>query len=111
MTIEHNAVELLSIKTKSLEELDCESLSENQKPAKQTKTLHENSCNESKSHCFTSQKENSYASDDVNDDNNDHNDDDDHNDSTVRFIKIDKSPNGACGFHLTRTKWDPYPWV
>ncbi|TMW52254.1 hypothetical protein DOY81_002657 [Sarcophaga bullata] len=100
MTIEHDVVELLSIKTKSLEELDCGTLTENQKPAKQTKILHENLCNENESHCYDSE-----------DDDNENDDDDDHYDSTVRFIKIDKSPNGACGFHLTRTKWDPYPWV
>lgn len=37
--------------------------------------------------------------------------DSDHYESSVRCLTIDKSPNGACGFHLTRTKWDPYPWV
>ncbi|KAL9897488.1 uncharacterized protein ACN427_006046 isoform 7-T8 [Glossina fuscipes fuscipes] len=35
----------------------------------------------------------------------------DHSESFVRLLKIPKTPNGSCGFHLTRTKWDPYPWV
>lgn len=35
----------------------------------------------------------------------------DHYNPSVRLLKIDKSTNGACGFHLTRSKWDPYPWV
>ncbi|KAF7270200.1 hypothetical protein GWI33_016810 [Rhynchophorus ferrugineus] len=30
--------------------------------------------------------------------------------STVRVVEFEK--NGSnCGFHLTRGKWDPYPWV
>uniref|UniRef100_A0A1A9W1N5 PDZ domain-containing protein n=1 Tax=Glossina brevipalpis TaxID=37001 RepID=A0A1A9W1N5_9MUSC len=36
---------------------------------------------------------------------------DHHSESFVRLLKIPKTPNGSCGFHLTRTKWDPYPWV
>uniref|UniRef100_A0A1B0G6F9 PDZ domain-containing protein n=1 Tax=Glossina morsitans morsitans TaxID=37546 RepID=A0A1B0G6F9_GLOMM len=35
----------------------------------------------------------------------------DYSESFVRLLKIPKTPNGSCGFHLTRTKWDPYPWV
>ena len=36
---------------------------------------------------------------------------DDHYEPSVRLLQIPKSTNGACGFHLTRSKWDPYPWV
>ncbi|CAD6994381.1 unnamed protein product [Ceratitis capitata] len=34
-----------------------------------------------------------------------------HYESSVRLLRIRKSITGSCGFHLTRTKWDPYPWV
>ncbi|XP_050321021.1 uncharacterized protein LOC126753541 isoform X1 [Bactrocera neohumeralis] len=30
---------------------------------------------------------------------------------SVRLLRIRKTITGSCGFHLTRTKWDPYPWV
>lgn len=30
---------------------------------------------------------------------------------SVRMLHIPKLPNGSCGFHLSRSKWDPYPWV
>jgi hypothetical protein len=30
---------------------------------------------------------------------------------SVRIVHVAKTENGACGFHLTRSKWDPYPWV
>ncbi|XP_044256882.1 uncharacterized protein LOC123006454 [Tribolium madens] len=34
----------------------------------------------------------------------------DHYSPSVRLINIER--NGSnCGFHLTRSKWDPYPWV
>ncbi|CAH1255879.1 unnamed protein product [Diabrotica balteata] len=29
---------------------------------------------------------------------------------SVRLIQIEKT-SAQCGFHLTRSKWDPYPWV
>ncbi|XP_028894396.2 uncharacterized protein LOC105209512 isoform X2 [Zeugodacus cucurbitae] len=34
-----------------------------------------------------------------------------HYEPSVRLLRIRKTVTGACGFHLTRTKWDPYPWV
>lgn len=34
-----------------------------------------------------------------------------HSQPSVRVCKVDKSESGSCGFHLTRTKWDPYPWI
>lgn len=34
-----------------------------------------------------------------------------HSRPSVRICKVDKSESGSCGFHLTRTKWDPYPWI
>uniref|UniRef100_A0A8W7PU17 PDZ domain-containing protein n=1 Tax=Anopheles coluzzii TaxID=1518534 RepID=A0A8W7PU17_ANOCL len=36
---------------------------------------------------------------------------DDHYDPSVRILHIPKQTDGSCGFHLTRSKWDPYPWV
>lgn len=38
-------------------------------------------------------------------------DNNDHYNPFVRELNIPKLPNGACGFHLSRSKWDPYPWV
>ncbi|XP_053673809.1 uncharacterized protein LOC128724066 [Anopheles nili] len=35
----------------------------------------------------------------------------DHYDPSVRILHIPKKTDGSCGFHLTRSKWDPYPWV
>uniref|UniRef100_A0A182NGB3 PDZ domain-containing protein n=1 Tax=Anopheles dirus TaxID=7168 RepID=A0A182NGB3_9DIPT len=35
----------------------------------------------------------------------------DHYDPSVRILHIPKQTDGSCGFHLTRSKWDPYPWV
>ncbi|XP_037028688.1 uncharacterized protein LOC119068928 [Bradysia coprophila] len=35
----------------------------------------------------------------------------DHYNPSVRELNIPKLPNGACGFDLSRSKWDPYPWV
>ncbi|KAM7363310.1 uncharacterized protein ACRADG_000264 isoform 1-T4 [Cochliomyia hominivorax] len=100
MIIAQNNVELISIKTKSLEEFD--SLPENHdiKQIKRNRKLNYSHINENLE----------FSSDPL----NEHNEEeayDDHYESSVRFIKINKSPNGACGFHLTRTKWDPYPWV
>lgn len=34
-----------------------------------------------------------------------------HSQPSMRICKVDKSESGSCGFHLTRTKWDPYPWI
>ncbi|GAB0098996.1 uncharacterized protein DMENIID0001_148130 [Sergentomyia squamirostris] len=36
---------------------------------------------------------------------------DDHYQPSVRMLHIPKCENGSCGFHLSRSKWDPYPWV
>lgn len=36
---------------------------------------------------------------------------DDHYNPSVRILHIPKQTNGSCGFHLSRSKWDPYPWV
>lgn len=29
----------------------------------------------------------------------------------VQLLEIQREQGAACGFHLTRSKWDPYPWV
>lgn len=37
-----------------------------------------------------------------------------HSPSTVQTLSLNKSnfeDSSSYGFHLTRTKWDPYPWV
>lgn len=97
MIIAQNDVELISIKTKSLQELD---------------SIDENNTNQTKINTNFKDKTNSFKANDKNRANEEEcENDDDHYESSVRFITIDKSPNGACGFHLTRTKWDPYPWV
>lgn len=32
--------------------------------------------------------------------------------SFLRSVEIKRtSPDVSCGFHLSRSKWDPYPWV
>lgn len=97
MIIAQNDVELISIKTKSLQELD---------------SIDENNTNQTKINRNFKDKTTSFKINDKNSVNEEEcENDDDHYESSVRFITIDKSPNGACGFHLTRTKWDPYPWV
>lgn len=35
----------------------------------------------------------------------------DHYNPSVRELNIPKLSSGACGFDLSRSKWDPYPWV
>lgn len=35
----------------------------------------------------------------------------DHYNPTVRLLNIPKLNDGSCGFDLSRSKWDPYPWV
>ncbi|KAF5275362.1 hypothetical protein FQR65_LT04190 [Abscondita terminalis] len=30
---------------------------------------------------------------------------------TTRLVEVGKFNSESCGFHLTRSKWDPYPWV
>lgn len=38
--------------------------------------------------------------------------DPDHYSPSIRTLEIDRqSSSGNCGFDLTRSKWDPYPWV
>lgn len=34
-----------------------------------------------------------------------------HSGPGVRLLDISRQPNSSCGFHLSRSKWDPYPWV
>lgn len=43
--------------------------------------------------------------------NNSKNGNSDHYNPSVRELNIPKLPSGACGFDLSRSKWDPYPWV
>ncbi|KAK4871562.1 hypothetical protein RN001_015686 [Aquatica leii] len=31
--------------------------------------------------------------------------------SSTRLVEVEKPNSESCGFHLTRSKWDPYPWV
>ncbi|XP_037819259.1 uncharacterized protein LOC119608801 [Lucilia sericata] len=99
MIIEQNDVELIAIKTKSPQDLDNE-INFNSNINKQTDNELNGVLKDKKSEIFNEPLEEE-----------DEQYDDDHYESSVRFIKIVKSPNGACGFHLTRTKWDPYPWV
>jgi len=33
------------------------------------------------------------------------------NPPSLRICHIVRSTAGSCGFHLSRTQWDPYPWV
>ncbi|GJQ68062.1 hypothetical protein Trydic_g10682 [Trypoxylus dichotomus] len=37
--------------------------------------------------------------------------DPDHYNPSIRTLEIDKQASGNCGFDLTRSKWDPYPWI
>lgn len=35
-----------------------------------------------------------------------------HQNPALRVCEVLRTTeSGSCGFHLTRTKWDPYPWV
>jgi C-terminal processing protease CtpA/Prc len=36
---------------------------------------------------------------------------DKHYNPSVRICEVVRSTSSSCGFHLTRSKWDPYPWV
>jgi hypothetical protein len=31
--------------------------------------------------------------------------------ASLRLCRVSRPPAGYCGFHVTRTAWDPYPWV
>lgn len=33
------------------------------------------------------------------------------NQPSLRLCDVERPSTGSCGFHLTRTAWDPYPWV
>jgi C-terminal processing protease CtpA/Prc len=35
----------------------------------------------------------------------------DENQPSLRLCDVERPSAGSCGFHLTRTAWDPYPWV
>lgn len=35
----------------------------------------------------------------------------DHSSPRVRLLEIERQSGNCCGFHLTRSKWDPYPWI
>ncbi|XP_075146193.1 uncharacterized protein LOC142220753 isoform X2 [Haematobia irritans] len=114
MITEQNNVELLSIKMKSRQHMD----SELEVQSGQYSKLPRQQSSKFKAKCLNA---NYQDNNDVNGRANtnvqggeSHNDDyvdDDHYESSVRLLHIDKTPNGSCGFHLTRTKWDPYPWV
>lgn len=30
---------------------------------------------------------------------------------SLRLCLVARPSQGSCGFHLSRTQWDPYPWV
>uniref|UniRef100_A0A8D9FED6 Probable E3 ubiquitin-protein ligase sinah n=1 Tax=Cacopsylla melanoneura TaxID=428564 RepID=A0A8D9FED6_9HEMI len=30
---------------------------------------------------------------------------------SLRLCHVERPSQGSCGFHLSRTQWDPYPWV
>ncbi|XP_066992179.2 uncharacterized protein [Anabrus simplex] len=30
---------------------------------------------------------------------------------SLRLCDVERPSKGSCGFHLSRTQWDPYPWV
>ncbi|XP_063221114.1 uncharacterized protein LOC134530319 [Bacillus rossius redtenbacheri] len=34
-----------------------------------------------------------------------------HYSPSVRGCDVERSASASCGFHLSRTQWDPYPWV
>uniref|UniRef100_A0A1A9ZZR7 RING-type domain-containing protein n=1 Tax=Glossina pallidipes TaxID=7398 RepID=A0A1A9ZZR7_GLOPL len=87
-------VELLSIKLKSDKDLDNEVKYAQQSCKGTSSTIPATTANDSEK-----PKEDDLT------------DSEDHSESFVRLLKIPKTPNGSCGFHLTRTKWDPYPWV
>lgn len=87
-------VELLSIKLKSDKDLDNEVKYAQQSCKGTSSTISATSANDSEK-----PKEDDLTGSE------------DYSESFVRLLKIPKTANGSCGFHLTRTKWDPYPWV
>lgn len=34
-----------------------------------------------------------------------------HYNPTIRLCEVERPSSGSSGFNLSRTKWDPYPWV
>jgi hypothetical protein len=34
-----------------------------------------------------------------------------HYSSSVRLVTIPKLADGSCGIHLSKSKWDPYPYI
>lgn len=61
----------------------------------------------------SSEYKNSFAHENEGDESIDSNSDNiyTHYEPSVRLLRIRKTITESCGFHLTRTKWDPYPWV
>lgn len=53
--------------------------------------------------------ESSYISENANDETNQQSVN--HEIPMVQLLDIQREQGAACGFHLTRSKWDPYPWV
>uniref|UniRef100_A0A1I8NY82 RING-type domain-containing protein n=1 Tax=Stomoxys calcitrans TaxID=35570 RepID=A0A1I8NY82_STOCA len=107
MISEQNNVELLSIKMKTMCHMD----SEIKVKSEQNLKLH-TGFKRQRSSKITAEGQKEQHQHHSNDHNTDDDDaEDDHYESVVRLLHIDKTPNGSCGFHLTRTKWDPYPWV
>lgn len=49
--------------------------------------------------------------DEVNENNKESGSKDDHFNPSVRIVIVPKLPDNSCGFHLSRSKWDPYPYV
>uniref|UniRef100_A0A1I8MV89 Uncharacterized protein n=1 Tax=Musca domestica TaxID=7370 RepID=A0A1I8MV89_MUSDO len=114
-----NNVELLSIKIKSPQHIDQEietSSAKNRKWQQFVDQRYGSKISDRNNNNLNNSNNNSNCDAGVDDDNNkndnnDYDDDDDHYESAVRLLQIDKTVNGSCGFHLTRSKWDPYPWV
>lgn len=54
---------------------------------------------------------NGLTSEELNNSNQDKKEKLDHYNPSIRQVNVQKLENGACGFNLSRSKWDPYPWV
>lgn len=113
MIVEQSDIQLLSIKIKSAQNIDkeYENNADNRGKLQAITNQHHRRHRSKISQGSTEdQQQTDYPNDDDVDVDVDV-DSDGHYESTVRLVQIDKTPNGACGFNLTRTKWDPYPWV